>query len=227
MKIYTLSDQTGVRYVGVTSRTLSQRLYQHVYSSKRCKGRHVSHWIQSLLLKGERPVIQLIEECPDQIWEIREMYWIAELRKQGCQLTNASPGGVGVVIDRKVTSIERSASAKHKPVYNTDLLGNIISVFPSIKEAVKITGVSKGAIGNALRAQTQAGKCYWFYKGSEISITTRKRRNKKIEVVRDSEKHLFAGITAAAEFLKCCRSKLSKALKSDQQYVGWDVRFIN
>ena len=66
-KLYSLSDETGVRYIGITKQKLSYRLSGHISSCKQAfknkKSRHYRHcWIKSLLNKGELPVMTLIAE---------------------------------------------------------------------------------------------------------------------------------------------------------------------
>jgi predicted GIY-YIG superfamily endonuclease len=53
-KLYSLSDETGVRYIGITKQKLSTRLSGHISSCKQAfknkKSRHYRHcWIKSLL----------------------------------------------------------------------------------------------------------------------------------------------------------------------------------
>ena len=119
MKVYYLQDPITkeIRYVGVTTQTLNNRLSGHIYDAKNKKGRHVLHWIASILEQGLKPEIHLIEECDDSIWQDREMYWIKEYKDRGYNLTNIDKGGNGVVTKekRELSSIERSAKALKKP----------------------------------------------------------------------------------------------------------------
>lgn len=227
MKIYTLNDSTGIRYVGVTSRTLTGRYHQHIYAAKTTNGRHVCYWIRSLLDKGEKPVMTLLEECNDAIWEEREKYWIAKFLEEGCCLTNISPGGKGMCKDRTLTSIQRSSRAKHKPVYNTDLLGNRIREFASIKEACSHTSISKSSLNNALNYRRTAGGYYWFYLNQSIVFPIRKSRLKRIEISKLDKSIQLVGVVEAAKYLGCCRNRLSKILNSTQQYGDFAVKFID
>lgn len=96
--IYCLKDPTGaIRYVGKTSRPLSQRLASHCEHGKRKskRTRRVCCWISSLLQKGERPTIEALEITTEKDWPERERYWIAEMRRRGYDLTNHSEGGRG------------------------------------------------------------------------------------------------------------------------------------
>lgn len=94
--IYTLSDESGnIRYVGKTKQYLKQRLYSHI---KECYSNRKSHkisWIKSLLNKGERPIISVIDEVFDEDWQFWEVYWIEQFKQWGFKLTNQTEGGQG------------------------------------------------------------------------------------------------------------------------------------
>ena len=94
--IYILSDPItfDVRYVGKTNSTKS-RLYSHI---KECNSIRISHkinWIKSLLSKGERPIISIIDVVPISEWQYWEKYWIEQFKQWGFNLTNQTEGGDG------------------------------------------------------------------------------------------------------------------------------------
>lgn len=95
--IYTLSDADGkIRYVGKTKQYLKQRLYSHILESKNSTTTtHKKNWIKSLLEKGERPTIQVIDEVPESEWPFWEQYWIDQMKSWGFNLTNSTEGGQG------------------------------------------------------------------------------------------------------------------------------------
>ena len=102
--IYTLSDpETGfVRYVGRSSsgiaRPRSHSRLNDILDSKT----HVHYWTKSLLAKGLKPVIECVEECPEDCANVNEwlneaeMFWISYLKYVGCKLTNYTEGGGGM-----------------------------------------------------------------------------------------------------------------------------------
>jgi hypothetical protein len=90
--IYYLSDKYGnIRYVGKTKQYLKQRLYAHIIE---CKTDRNSHKI-SFLSKGERPIIDIVDEVPEEEWEFWEQYWISQFKTWGFNLTNLTTGGQG------------------------------------------------------------------------------------------------------------------------------------
>lgn len=104
---YTLSDPNNsneIRYIGKTTQKLSRRLDQHISSAKRAKqgkgsNNHNTNWINKLLEKGYKPVIEEIDlfECEDtsKEWVIFEKYWISQFKTWGFNLTNLTLGGDG------------------------------------------------------------------------------------------------------------------------------------
>jgi hypothetical protein len=93
--IYKLIDPTDnrIRYVGMTKNKLSIRLSSHCHD-KRGKS-HKINWIQSLVRKGLKPTISIIEENILTLEEadMKEVFWISKLLKEGHNLTNTEMGG--------------------------------------------------------------------------------------------------------------------------------------
>jgi len=78
VKIYKLIDPNTleIRYIGKTIQTIKKRLSAHITRTKQERVYHVNCWIYSLLLRNQKPIIELIENCEDTLWEEREKYWI-------------------------------------------------------------------------------------------------------------------------------------------------------
>lgn len=97
VSIYTLSDiNENIRYIGKTKNILRKRLYAHIFESINSnKSNYKSNWIKSLLNKGERPIINIIDEVPEEEWEFWEEYWISQFKSWGFNLTNLTKGGEG------------------------------------------------------------------------------------------------------------------------------------
>lgn len=92
--IYSLKDPetNEIRYVGKTT-NINTRLKAHITRSKHNKY-HSARWVQSVLKRGFRPIIELIEECNEENWVEKEKYWIAYYREL-FDLTNILDGGEG------------------------------------------------------------------------------------------------------------------------------------
>ena len=74
--IYTLTDPITeqVRYVGKTI-TPKRRYRQHLCCAKQFIS-HSQRWIQGLLDRDLKPVMQIIETTTRSQWRERERYWI-------------------------------------------------------------------------------------------------------------------------------------------------------
>lgn len=110
--IYTLLDPSTneIRYVGKTD-YIKQRLYAHIIECKSDRKSHKINWIKSLLDRGLRPTISVLDEVPIDEWEYWEKYWIDQLKQWGCNLTNLSPGGKGGIYKvRESTKIKMRLS---------------------------------------------------------------------------------------------------------------------
>lgn len=97
--IYALIDpDNNVRYIGKTKVSLQKRLSQHITDSKSImngsKRRNINKrysWIISLLKDNKKPNIILLEECNENNWIEREVYYISKYKN----LTNMTKGGDG------------------------------------------------------------------------------------------------------------------------------------
>lgn len=98
VKIYTLKDPitNEIRYVGKTKKKLVDRWYAHCsnYKLEREKS-YKNSWILSLKRQGFRPIIELLDEVPQQDWQYWETYWISQIQSWGFTLTNMTKGGEG------------------------------------------------------------------------------------------------------------------------------------
>lgn len=93
--IYALLDPftDAIRYIGKSTRPL-QRLANHCNDRSQC---HRTHWIQSCIANGRRPVLRILARYfPDSPWQEAEKMWIAYGLECGWPLTNGTLGGDGV-----------------------------------------------------------------------------------------------------------------------------------
>jgi hypothetical protein len=122
VKIYTLSDPDTniVKYVGQTHRkSLKQRLNEHIYKSK-ISSYKISNWIKSLAKNNKYPVIELLDEVPENDWVFWEIYWIEQIKTWGFDLKNTQVGGNAGNLGRKAseeTKKKMSISRKNNPNY--------------------------------------------------------------------------------------------------------------
>ena len=142
-KLYSLSDETGVRYIGITKQKLLYRLSGHLASCKQAfkneKSRHYRHcWIKSLLDREIKPTISLIAEFNSSEEAKQAEINTIKLYKN---LVNGTAGGDGVR-DYKFT--EEYLETKRFKVDQYDLQGNLLATFKSLSEAsLVVTGTEK------------------------------------------------------------------------------------
>lgn len=117
--IYGLKDPETkeIRYIG-RSKHPYQRLFEH-HQPRRTKTKtHHNHWINSLVAKGLRAEITILEECDETNWSIREKHWIATMQN----LCNTTAGGEGeyqrhkkrIQSEEEKNKIALTVSAHHK-----------------------------------------------------------------------------------------------------------------
>lgn len=192
MKIYVLKDPRNnqIRYVGVTTQKLNQRLAQHINAAKRNEMRHVCKWIKSLLKIDLRPIIEQIDEVSDNDWQKWEIYYISYYKEIGCNLTNIDKGGNGVVTaeKRNKSSIERCAEKHKKPIYQLNEKLEIIKEWKSVTDACKELGFKQANIGNAICYKRAAYGFFWCkvsdyseYKPTSKYINQKGRKQIKIQ----------------------------------------------
>lgn len=95
VSIYSLNcPVTGdVRYVGKTN-DIQRRLSHHCsHQNKTYNG----NWIKSLLTKGLKPKIEVIDEVPNSDWKFWECHYISLYKSWGFNLTNGTIGGEGLI----------------------------------------------------------------------------------------------------------------------------------
>lgn len=91
--IYTLSDNSGIRYVG-KSNNPEGRLRKHLKECK-MKRTHKEKWIFSLKESGKIPILEVLDEIDHSEWSFYESYWISQLKSWGFNLLNGTSGGEG------------------------------------------------------------------------------------------------------------------------------------
>ena len=102
VQIYGLIDPRDqkLRYIGFTSKSLEERLLIHLKNTSNKS--YKNSWIKSLSKENLKPEIFKIQDTDICSWESDEKWNIAYFKSIGCELTNMTIGGEGVV-GRKVT----------------------------------------------------------------------------------------------------------------------------
>ena len=116
--IYILKDpENNIRYVGKTT-NIKRRLYSHIAEAKLNKSkRYVLNWIRQLASNNQKPILEVIEECNENNWQEREIYWISHYKKIIPNLCNLCDGGTGGLTKENLT--ENQILQKKKIMSNT------------------------------------------------------------------------------------------------------------
>jgi group I intron endonuclease len=95
--IYSLSDPfTGlVRYIGKAD-DLRVRYNNHV-SLKGKESTRKSAWVKSLIKKGAKPIIEIVDFVDKAEWKFWEQFYISLFKSWGFVLVNSTDGGEGLV----------------------------------------------------------------------------------------------------------------------------------
>lgn len=115
--IYALIDprDSQARYVGKTVQKISVRLAAHICHAKIAHTK-CARWICGLIDAGLRPDIQELEVVDDD-WQSAEQFWIAYFRYIGCELTNHTAGGDGLLSFNHSKSARDNMSLAQKERY--------------------------------------------------------------------------------------------------------------
>jgi len=232
--IYSLNepDTETVRYIGLTGKTLKERLWGHTSKSK-LKTRKAS-WILSLKNKGTKPDIILIEDGLSlEEAKKKEVHYILMFKSFGARLVNGTAGGDGLFnctqeVRDKIGAAHRGKklSPEHIESIRKRMKGRKPS--PRLIEAIKKahTGkklskevrlkISIGKIGNKNMTDSGKKKLSALYKGVKIPEERRLRmigKKQSIETInkrRDSIKMAISKRTKDdLERIKKNRKKLT------------------
>ena len=158
-KIYCLKspDTLEIKYIGVTVNTLSARLSQHIFDSKK-GGTYKRNWINLILKQNKKPKIELVEICNYNNWEEREKYWINYYNN----LTNTHKGGIGIVINRSEESKFKSIKAKFKSIIAISKDKKFIKKYDSLKQCSEELKIPSPSITWVLKFSNKSAYGYHF-----------------------------------------------------------------
>jgi len=251
IKIYTLSDETGVKYVGKTSDT-KKRLYRHVYDAKTKKILNKRDaWIKSLLNKGEKPKLEIIDIVIEEDWVIMEQYWISQFKCWGFNLKNMTEGGDGIygLIHSDKTKKKMSETKKGKTPKNFDLFskssikcgviqytldGKIIKEWESVNKAKNKLNINNIDLV-VKRKRNSAGDYIWRYNTEPLTnieiIDIRDKHNKQkpkkvIQYTLDSK---IIKEWESVNNIKKTYKHINAVLRGDRRTAGgykWEYKII-
>lgn len=143
--IYTLSDETSIRYIGKTKQ-IKKRYQSHINESYLLRT-HKEKWINKVLTNGGTIFIEPLEICDDSISNEIERYWISQFICWGFNLVNLTDGGDGgsPMLGKNhslETKIKMSETAKKQ---NRGIGGwnKGLKMSDDVREKIKISSIGK------------------------------------------------------------------------------------
>ena len=117
---------------------------------------------------GLEPQIEVLEYCDENNWQDMEIYWIAQMRAWGFNLTNIAIGGTGVKNMSKETKEKIKIANTGKPAWNKGILCK-----EETKEKLKISLAGRSAWNKGIPSpKGKLSPCY----GKKKSPETIKKR---------------------------------------------------
>lgn len=121
--IYSLSDENGmVRYIGKTN-NLKDRLNEHILESKKGKNTYKNNWVKSMVMENKKPLIDVIDEVPENEWEFWECFYISLFKSWNFNLTNRTLGGNGTGSGVNNPNYGKKLTEEHKNKCSIKLKG--------------------------------------------------------------------------------------------------------
>ena len=198
-RIYTLSVNNNIRYIGKTVQKLEQRLKEHIRVAKSGKVKnHRTNWINSVLRSGLTVVIKEIDHCSWNKSSELEQHYIKYYKELGCDLVNETFGGEGNLGYKKsvktISKLKNSLRNRLGIIYQYDINGNFIKSWNNPVEAAESLGLKVAAgITRCLRGKRQSYKGFrWMKKYEDDPKTVLKSTNfqkqKKITLNKNAKK---------------------------------------
>lgn len=171
--IYYLSDPRNneIRYIGYTSKSLSQRFDAHMKCANMNKKRWVYNWINKLRDNNILPEIHLLEEVGKD-WQERERYWISYGKNNNWKLTNATDGGEGVIGYTFTESVKKVLSNLSTSMWkNPETRNKIIAARTGLKHSEE----TKKKMSISMTGLKHSGMLNQSKKGTKLKEETKEK----------------------------------------------------
>lgn len=208
--IYRLIDPrtNETRYVGKTN-NIERRYKEHCKNSDKYP---IHNWINKLKSLDLLPLIEIIEECDDSIWNEREIFWVSYYRRvSGRLLLNCNDGGRGGHNPSETTRLKMSIMQQNRPPASEETRRKIADSkrgkprSPELRKQMSESRKGKKHSDEARRKMSMAGKGRKqsdehkrkraeSRKGKKHSDETRQKMSRLAKNRTESEKARFAEI---------------------------------
>ena len=141
--IYALMDGLKIKYIG-KSDDPNKRLIYHVRYGKKIKN-HKQNWVNKMIRENKKISLIILEVVPYEIWEEREMYWIAKYCLKN--LVNGTVGGNGGDGQKYINFVTRDKNlkitSKTHNILKTYCKENELKIFEFVETLIKEITQSK------------------------------------------------------------------------------------
>lgn len=212
-----------VRYIGQTTLTIEERFNHHFRDRVQLKNKtnHKSSWMNKLWNEhGLKPTLILIEEiedCTDEILNVREKFWIKNYLNEGNDLTNTS--------GKDFFRVHRKNCSKGKKIYCYDKNYNL-QIFKNAREGNKILDISYKIISQVANLAGKSTKyCFSFIELDEEYLKNYfnfKHRSEEVVAknIITGEETEFSSQFVAAKELKINFRNINLVLKEQRHTAG-------
>lgn len=241
VSIYVLIDPTTscIRYVGRTSRTLTQRLNGHLSKARRGKT-HKDCWIRSLLNIGLRPHIKLFKTVTG--WTnsyIYERQLIVKCLSNGYDLVNNDDRGEGsknkIITDECKRKISETLKLGYKEgtikrthltsISVFDLQGNFIQSFDSLVSCTNHIHIPQSSLEKVLAKRCRRWKNFQITYGTnpgpyKVTIKDMSFLNKKVNLLDLTTNTIinFDSYKSLALYLNTSKTQVRRYVESGKIY---------
>jgi hypothetical protein len=214
-KIYTLSHPltNEVRYIGKTVESLSKRLGKHIVDSRK-RNHRCANWIKSITKLNLKPIIEEVDQVPENICSETEIYWIAQFKAWDFRLINHTIGGEGTTGYKYTEAQKLNLSIKLKG--NTNRLG-----IPHTNETkLLISSICKGVKHSEEERKAKSIRMLNHYVSKETKNKISEKRkgklsNKARSIINVKTSEIWNSIESAAISNNLEKTKLWRMLKKD------------
>jgi hypothetical protein len=137
--IYALMDEFKIKYIG-KSDDPNKRLVYHIRYGKQVKN-YKQNWVNKMIRENKEISLKILEVVPYEIWEEREMYWIAKYGLKN--LVNGTVGGNSGDGQKYINFVRRDKNlkitSKTHDILKTYCKENELKIFEFVETLIKDT----------------------------------------------------------------------------------------
>ena len=185
--IYGLQDPRDniIKYVG-KSKNPDKRYKNHLYHIKH-ENTKKSRWIKKLLKLNLKPILVILKETDEFLYEYWEEFYIKKFLSEGINLKNYDEKGIGTASGMNQKTRQSISKKIGKHIFQYDLDGNFLKEFSSLREAERILKIDHGNISKCLKGEYRHVHGFIFTFEKKVVSKIENKKSEKKEVVEIDE----------------------------------------